>query len=90
MIFSTQNTTEFSKTPLQLKDLCKYQFTDVSFGSNHTALLTEGSQLILIGNNADGQLGSGNTKSRDIVTTLKGLEEEPIVVRTSNTLVAIK
>ena len=33
------------------------------------------------GNNADAQLGCGNTKPREAITVVKGFEDQPVAVR---------
>ena len=71
---------EVVKTPTLVKDLCKYQVEDVCFGDNHTAILTASCQVTTMGSNSEGQLGYGNTKSRDMMTNVKGLEEEQVIV----------
>ncbi len=42
--------------------------------------MTEAGQVATMGSNNEGQLGYGHTKSRDMLTNVKGLEEEQIIV----------
>eukprot|EP00794_Sanderia_malayensis_P019542 gene19542-21474_t len=69
---------ESVKTATLVKDLCRYQIADICFGSNHSAILTEAGLVATMGSNTEGQLGYGHTKSRDMLTNVKGLEEEQI------------
>ncbi|XP_065064010.1 uncharacterized protein LOC135690390 isoform X1 [Rhopilema esculentum] len=70
---------ESVKSPVLVKDLCKYQIAEVCFGENHTTIMTESGQVASMGSNNEGQLGCGNTKSRDVLTTVKGLEDEHVI-----------
>ena len=78
--FSSFQNIESVKSPVLVKDLCKYQIAEVCFGENHTTIMTEPGQVASMGSNNEGQLGCGNTKSRDVLTTVKGLEDEHVIV----------
>lgn len=68
------------KNPVHVKDLCKYEIEEISFGSHHTTILTSSGHVLSMGSNNMAQFGYGNTKVRDLVTMAKGLEDEQISV----------
>ena len=79
LVFLFQNV-ESVKNPVHLKDLCKYDIDAIGFGAHHSAILTGASQVLSMGSNGKGQFGIGNTKARDVITVVKGLEDEQINV----------
>ena len=72
---------ESAKSPVNVQDLGKYDIENISFGAHHSAILTTSGRVLTMGSNAKGQYGSGHTKQRDAIATVKyGLEDEQISV----------
>ena len=54
---------------------------DILLGAKHSTILSDSGQLFSIGSNSEGQLGCGTAKSREVVTPVKGFDEEKASVR---------
>ena len=65
---------------MHVKDLGKHDVAVISFGAHHSAILTDSGQVQSMGSNAKGQFGCGHTKQRDVITMVKGLEDELVSV----------
>lgn len=72
---SSKNTVEHVKVPTLIKDLCKYQISDIQFGATHIAMINEQGRLYTNGSNTEGQLACGNTKPRETISVVKGFED---------------
>ncbi|XP_064613634.1 RCC1 domain-containing protein 1-like [Liolophura sinensis] len=57
---------------------------DVSCGSRHTAIVTDKGDLLMTGWNNYGQLGLGDTETRDRFTAVTGLKQRHLVVERVN------
>lgn len=66
-------------SPIRL--LSKHRVVDVALGQRHTAVVTETGSVLTLGYNHDGQLGTGDCKSRDTLATVKCLEDRTVTVR---------
>jgi len=71
---------EFTTVPTLIKDLCRYQISDMQFGGSHSALINCNGHVYTNGNNSDAQLGCGNTKPREVISVVKGFEVDPVTI----------
>ena len=67
--------------PTLIKDLCRYQIQEIQFGNTHSCFINGSRMAYTNGNNADAQLGCGNTKPREAITVVKGFEDQQVAVR---------
>eukprot|EP00118_Oscarella_pearsei_P007211 m.34505 g.34505 ORF g.34505 m.34505 type:complete len:1380 (+) comp31989_c0_seq3:167-4306(+) len=63
-----------------VRQLSKYHIVDIAMGPMHTALVTEVGSLLTLGSNQAGQLGMGDRKERDMITTVKSLLDENVML----------
>lgn len=80
---------EYAKLPTLNKDLCKYQVNVIQYGGQHCLIMNDSGQALSSGSNAEGQLGVGNSKPRDSISSVKGLEGGQISVNSLDLLFTV-
>ena len=87
----THTTVDHVLTPTRVKSI-KSRIMDIAMGPNHTVLLTDQGKVITMGQNSDGQLGRGHSRSYsrswpEIVKTMLDKEVTLIAAGASFTVV---
>ena len=87
----THTTVDHVITPTRVKSI-KSRIMDIAMGPNHTVLLTDQGKVITMGQNSDGQLGRGHSRSYsrswpEIVKTMLDKEVTLIAAGASFTVV---
>lgn len=78
---SLQTEVEGQNVPTPVKSLARFKVLDISMGSHHTAVIVEpGCYVYMFGQNSEGQLGIGNTKSTTGPVKMQALSNEKVLV----------
>ncbi|CAE1157357.1 Serine/threonine-protein kinase nekl-2,Serine/threonine-protein kinase Nek8,Serine/threonine-protein kinase Nek3,Serine/threonine-protein kinase Nek1,Serine/threonine-protein kinase Nek5,Serine/threonine-protein kinase Nek2,Probable serine/threonine-protein kinase nek3,Serine/threonine-protein kinase Nek4 [Acanthosepion pharaonis] len=71
---------EGQNVPTPVKSLARFKVLDISMGSHHTAVIVEpGCYVYMFGQNSEGQLGIGNTKSTTGPVKMQALSNEKVL-----------
>ena len=88
---SLQTEVEGQNVPTPVKSLARFKELDISMGSHHTAVIVKpGCYVDTFGQNSEGQLGMGNTKSTTGPGKVQHLINKKVVVSIQIYIVCIK